>query len=754
MSQSTSSADRPSIAGGQRKPKPKLDDATAAKVSAISEYEVHAQAWARWMGPVLPVVSPEWPVAQERDRGKRPHPELVPDGTSGATRDPAKIHEWWTRCPDANVGGTCDGLIVLDLDSYKDGHEDELAWLGELPPTREHRGRGRHLFYRDRTGLAPGEIRGKLGSTIDVKHGPAQYVVLPPSRHASGTRYRVWSARPIAPTTAGIRDVLRKPSPASELAAVPEAGELPQQLPEAVRKALERPWTDRSDHTWHVACAGGRAWPGHPELVVALLELDKVTQERWNEKPGLRERELPQILSAAMSARVPEKKKPCPVLPDEFWNRASHPFLAHVRQAALSVECVPDSVLHATFADVATLTHFDWYLPGKRRGTLDLLLCVVAESGDGKGTSMDAADGLTDFQRYHDETRIRVRALGSGEGMAQCYFDLESVPNDSGKGTHKEVVRTAVAVKFQSDEGSTYAELARRSGQTTGQLLRCAWCGEMLGGTYVGASKGCQLHPRCYRAVVILGLQVEACKAVLDEYPLGTPQRALWSTPVHPSLPHPDSQPPWPGPLDWKPDVEKIHSDPGRMRWHGTEIKVHPQVMREVRLASWERRTGRRERTKYDGHRELLCLKVAAILGYLRTGKRPVVNLDDWAAALQVVETSDAVRGWVEDQLGDTEARRRDGVISFAAEKAGAVRQAELVTEEKMADAAAERVRNVLLAAHKKHPEKTRRELMAAAGSRNYQIAKLVLPDLIAEGLVSWPSTRSDGGGAHDAHDA
>ncbi len=83
---------------------------------------------------------------------------------------------------------------------------------------------------------------------------------------------------------------------------------------------------------------------------------------------------------------------PCPVLPDDFWETGSHPFLAHTRQAALSVESVPDAMLHAVLADVATLTHYDWYLPGNRRGTLDMLLCIVGRSGDGKGTATDGAD--------------------------------------------------------------------------------------------------------------------------------------------------------------------------------------------------------------------------------------------------------------------------------------------------------------------------------------------------------------------------
>ncbi len=159
-------------------------------------------------------------------------------------------------------------------------------------------------------------------------------------------------------------------------------------------------------------------------------------------------------------------------------------------------------------------------------------------------------------------------------------------------------------------------------------------------------------------------------------------------------------------------------------------------------MSSWERRTGRREVTKYDGHRELLCLKVAALLGCLRTG-RPVVGRADWRVACQVVATSDAVRTWVEYQLGDTDRRRRAGAIGFAAEKAGAVRAAEIEIEGKAAEAAHERVRNVLLAAHKKYPELSRRQLIQRAG-RDYRLAKLAVNELIAEGLVSWPDTDGD----------
>src|SRR5580704_11741394 len=64
--------------------------------------------------------------------GKAP---LCTHGFKEATTEPEQITAWWTNHPDANIGTSpaAAGLIVLDVDRYKGGIDQEL--LDQLPHT-------------------------------------------------------------------------------------------------------------------------------------------------------------------------------------------------------------------------------------------------------------------------------------------------------------------------------------------------------------------------------------------------------------------------------------------------------------------------------------------------------------------------------------------------------------------------------------------------------------------------------------------
>jgi hypothetical protein len=122
--------------------------------------------------------------------GKHP---LIKRGFRGASVDPAEIHRWWTRQPLANIGLDCvgSGLVVVDIDPRNGGDAtwaSLLAKHGDLrSPVRSATGGGgeHHFFSAAESGwqaIAASERPG-----IDIKHHG--YVVLPPSRHASGRVY-------------------------------------------------------------------------------------------------------------------------------------------------------------------------------------------------------------------------------------------------------------------------------------------------------------------------------------------------------------------------------------------------------------------------------------------------------------------------------------------------------------------------------------------------------------------------------------
>ena len=123
--------------------------------------------------------------------GKHPRTE---HGLLDATKDEGIIRRWWRQWPDANIGivtGEPSGIIVLDVDT-RNGGDESLQQLetehGCLPRTQEARtGGGRHLYFQ--APQMPLRSRPSFRAGIDIK-AEGGYVVVPPSAHALGTRYR------------------------------------------------------------------------------------------------------------------------------------------------------------------------------------------------------------------------------------------------------------------------------------------------------------------------------------------------------------------------------------------------------------------------------------------------------------------------------------------------------------------------------------------------------------------------------------
>lgn len=131
------------------------------------------------------------------------HPKIL-EWNRTATSDPDQVAQWWDEAPDSNIGVQCreSGFLVIDIDPRSGGPDsfDKFEALidGALPPTVEaitgeynvngRVQRGRHLFYK----CSPDEqLLGNLNRSglkgIDIKHNG--YVLINPSRHASGTCY-------------------------------------------------------------------------------------------------------------------------------------------------------------------------------------------------------------------------------------------------------------------------------------------------------------------------------------------------------------------------------------------------------------------------------------------------------------------------------------------------------------------------------------------------------------------------------------
>ena len=117
------------------------------------------------------------------------HPRIL-EWQNKATTDQAIIRRWSIRWPNHNLGVACGqpGFVVLDIDPRNDGdHSLELLErkYGTLPETATVRtgSGGTHYYF---AGLVP---KREIAPGIDLQ-GEGSYVVIPPSLHACGGRYR------------------------------------------------------------------------------------------------------------------------------------------------------------------------------------------------------------------------------------------------------------------------------------------------------------------------------------------------------------------------------------------------------------------------------------------------------------------------------------------------------------------------------------------------------------------------------------
>jgi len=145
---------------------------------------------------------------------------LLTNGLTDATIEEARVTEYWTRWPQANIGVAIPpGYFVLDVDIEHNGYES-LGKLqdsiGELPKTLQITTGtgGAHFWYKTRT-----EIRNtaRLGGYegLDIR-GLGGYVCCPPSIHRNGLPYEkspVWSGPITIASPALIELCARKVSP-------------------------------------------------------------------------------------------------------------------------------------------------------------------------------------------------------------------------------------------------------------------------------------------------------------------------------------------------------------------------------------------------------------------------------------------------------------------------------------------------------------------------------------------------------------
>lgn len=160
------------------------------KAMQSKDLKTAALAYAEFGLPVLPIYGVDEDgecLCGKRDCdtiGKHP---IISGGFKNATSDIEQVDEWWSEHPQANIGSPLvQGLFVLDFDGEKGQKSFEKLGLEGFETLRAKSGKGFHLYTHSNLKVRNGAMSG-----LDIRGGgEGGYIIMPPSRHATGNRYK------------------------------------------------------------------------------------------------------------------------------------------------------------------------------------------------------------------------------------------------------------------------------------------------------------------------------------------------------------------------------------------------------------------------------------------------------------------------------------------------------------------------------------------------------------------------------------
>lgn len=322
------------------------------------------------------------------------------------------------------------------------------------------------------------------------------------------------------------------------------------------------------------------------------------------------------------------KHLPFPQLPSSFYDETQ--FLRHIRQSAHALRVAPDAVLGATLARIATATPPTTYIDTPEPTTLNLIVGLIAPSGDGKSRAQTTA------RRLLPDLGLGVNdslPLGTGEGFVDSYFVNVSVVNESGKGKHTEKRQGFTSALFWCDEGETLFNLGSRKGSTILQTLRTAWSAGVLGSTNASQETRRKLDAHTYRACVLVAFQPSCGSLLVADSNGGTPQRFLYVSAQ--DLEMPQVPPSYPGQLEYVADCEPFG------------LQVHTEILRELDTNKYRRARNEIIIDPLDTHNDYMRLRIAGLLTL--ANRRRFIDLEPWIQAGLIVDNSRQVRRTLDD---------------------------------------------------------------------------------------------------------
>jgi len=303
-----------------------------------------------------------------------------------------------------------------------------------------------------------------------------------------------------------------------------------------------------------------------------------------------------------------------PHLPSDFYTSTNA--LLRIRQAAYARQVSPDAVLAVILCRIAASLPPGIVLPNG--GTLDFVTALVGSPGTGKSKAMKAAtDLLPDVGTRHDGVPI-----GSGEGIATAY-----VGKVDDTGTNPLLNASAL---FYVDEGEQLLTVGRRDGSTTFATIRSCWSGQAFGSMNASTDRRRLVRAGTYRFALAVGFQPTFAAELLTGQDAGDPQRYLFAGVTHPDIP--SVPPPFPDPLRLPLTASGV----------SFVVDVDADIAAGIARRRAEVATGRTVLDIYDTHRDLMTLKIAALLSFL-DGDGDVTPTS-WNLANAVVDNGRRVR--------------------------------------------------------------------------------------------------------------
>lgn len=443
----------------------------------------------------------------------------------------------------------------------------------------------------------------------------------------------------------------------------------------------------------------------------------------------------------------------------DFWK--STPSLRYVYQWSLSRLLSPYVVLMGVLCRLLVAVPPNVVLPaliGASPASLNLDVCVVGYSAQGKDSGIDAASVLVPDVRDADTTDV-----SSGEGIAAIHaVRVPDLAPETGKplpGTMHDAPRNIRAILLCTEAAALAAQIGRRDNTLVGTLNK-AWCGSQLGGAVKAAENNLHVPKHGYRQALVVASQPAYVGTLAAQHANGFFQRLVWADAYDRRISHVPVDSYVAGLIDvpdcrtFPYDTKTLPQDPApavyeSLYLHGSrEAMPNPDAyplveMKFPKTAYYDvvnfRLAHNRddiEQDDPDAHSQLIRMKLAAALHFLDHDHkdRPcdlTVSDRDWKNAGRIMEYSSTVRM-------RAEAKGRESRQSDDAEQIADRNAAIDMAEAKTVNRAKNRIIAVLTQRDPAHMGLSERDLRNSLNSSQRKSFRVAIEALKNENRIHW----------------